>query len=187
MNNIYDMAFLALIGAVWTLFLSWVMTIVIPKRAMVVSATVGVVIATARLYFEPGPLTSDVTTTLVGVLAGGALMYYLLNRRLKREAAMERGALLIDDLRKLNVERTARSYNAGIEALAERHWDVLYLDHDLGDFSGPEGRERTGYDVMCWLEANTEHLPSKIVIVSANSVGRQRMTQVIDKLYGRER
>ena len=32
-----------------------------------------------------------------------------------------------------------------VQTLRERHWDLLYLDHDLGDFSGVEGRELTGY------------------------------------------
>ena len=44
--------------------------------------------------------------------------------------------LLIDDQRNLPADRVARTYQEGIDALAEGHWDVLYLDHDLGDFSG---------------------------------------------------
>lgn len=77
---------------------------------------------------------------------------------------------------------------------------TLSLDHDLGDFAGLydpdrlitygasfEG-EKTGYDVLCWLEE--EHLtkgfplPEKILIHSDNPIGRQRMQQVIRKLYG---
>jgi len=60
-------------------------------------------------------------------------------------------ALLVDDQRNLPADLVARTYNDGIEALRERHSDLLYLDHDLGDFSGVEGRELTGYDVPCWL------------------------------------
>jgi hypothetical protein len=91
--------------------------------------------------------------------------------------------LLIDDVRELSVTRTARTFAAGIAALQERQWDVLYLDHDLADFSGPDGRELTGYDVVCWLEANPQHLPGKVEIVSSNPVGRQRMASVLGKFY----
>ena len=47
--------------------------------------------------------------------------------------------LLIDDQRNLPADRVARTYQEGIDALAERHWDILYLDHDLGDFRELEG------------------------------------------------
>lgn len=93
--------------------------------------------------------------------------------------------LVIDDRRTLEGARIARTYAEGIAALAERHWDVLYLDHDLGDFSGPDGRELTGYSVMCWLEEHREHLPGKIVVVTDNGSGRQKIELVINKLYRR--
>jgi hypothetical protein len=83
--------------------------------------------------------------------------------------------LLIDDQRNLPADRVARTYQEGIEALAERHWDVLYLDHDLGDFSGVEGRELTGYDIACWLERNPQHLPDRIEIVTSNPAGRRNI------------
>jgi hypothetical protein len=70
--------------------------------------------------------------------------------------------LLIDDQRNLPADRIARTYQEGIAALAEQHWEVLLLDHDLGDVSGPDGRELTGYDVACWLEENPEHLPDRV-------------------------
>jgi len=93
--------------------------------------------------------------------------------------------LLIDDTRHIDGAHIVRTYNDGIAALASQKWDILYLDHDLADFSGPDGREMTGYDVMCWIEANPEHLPGKIIIVSSNASGRPRMQMVINKLYGR--
>jgi hypothetical protein len=43
---------------------------------------------------------------------------------------------------------------------------LLCLDRNLGDFSGPERRELTGYDVPCWLEQNPERLPSLVEIVT---------------------
>jgi len=93
--------------------------------------------------------------------------------------------LLIDDTRHIDGAHIVRNFNDGIAALASQKWDVLYLDHDLADFSGPDGREMTGYDVMCWIEANPEHLPGNIIIVSSNASGRPRMQMVINKLYGR--
>ncbi len=90
--------------------------------------------------------------------------------------------LLIDDQRILPVDRIARTYQEGITALAEQHWDALYLDHDLGDFSGTEGRELTGYDVACWLEQHPEHLPGRVEIVSSNPVGRRNIEFVLMRI-----
>lgn len=102
--------------------------------------------------------------------------------------------LLIDDARSLEqvhkhqsndsyIASIARDYFEGIRLLREEGpWDVLYLDHDLASFI--EGKEKTGYDVICWLEENTEYLPlNGIYCVSSNPVGRQRIEQVIKKLY----
>lgn len=89
--------------------------------------------------------------------------------------------LLIDDQRNLPADRVARTYQEGIDALAERHWDILYLDHDLGDFSGVEGRELSGYDIACWLEQHPQHLPDRIEIVTSNPVGRRRIEAALEK------
>jgi hypothetical protein len=62
-------------------------------------------------------------------------------------------------------------------------WDVLYLDHDISSYE--DGREYTGYDVMCFLEANPHLLPREIRLVTANPAGRVRMQAVIEKLYGK--
>lgn len=62
----------------------------------------------------------------------------------------------------------------------------LSLDHDLGLGSG--SAERTGYDVLRWLEeavatgAWTFPLP-EIRIHSANPVGRRRMERAIDTIF----
>ena len=84
--------------------------------------------------------------------------------------------LLIDDERNINADMIVRNYSLGISALQIRIWDVLWLDHDLGE-------EKTGYDVMCWLEQNLGFLPKKIVCISSNPVGKKRINQVIEKLY----
>lgn len=67
------------------------------------------------------------------------------------------------------------------------------LDHDLteeqmekGGMYGSvyEDGQRSGYDVVCWLEEHPEFWPKNGVKVhSANPAGRQRMQQVIDRFY----
>lgn len=105
--------------------------------------------------------------------------------------------LLIDDMRNIAGDRVARTFDDGIAALTnEGPWDILYLDHDLGEVDG-HGSEiprevdgelymPNGYGIMCFLEANQQYLPKKIQIVSSNPVGRAKMQVVINKLYGSE-
>ena len=92
--------------------------------------------------------------------------------------------LAIDDLRDMTeASVVARNYDEGIRQLQiNGPWDVLLLDHDLASFD-ETGKEKTGYDVMCWLEENTKYLPAKIQCVSANPVGRARIISVCVKLY----
>lgn len=85
--------------------------------------------------------------------------------------------LLIDDMRNLPADLTCRTYTEGIAALRERGpWSLLLLDHDLGE-------DRSGYDVICWLEENPEFLPGEIRCVSSNPPGRARIEQVARRLY----
>lgn len=89
--------------------------------------------------------------------------------------------LLIDDIRDIEATVIARNYDDGIYQLQYNGpWDLLLLDHDLASYD-QVGREKTGYDVMCWLENNAEFFPSKIRCVSANPVGKQRIEAVIRK------
>jgi hypothetical protein len=91
--------------------------------------------------------------------------------------------LLIDDLRDINCDVVARTFEEGIEALkSQGPFDTLYLDHDLGDVE----RGHNGYGIMCFLEENQEFLPKEIVLVTSNPVGRKNMQVVIDKLYKKE-
>lgn len=102
--------------------------------------------------------------------------------------------LLIDDLREIKASIVARTFEQGINALKnDGPFDVLYLDHDLGEIDG-HGSEvprsvdgelymPNGYGIMCFLEANPYLLPKDIVIVSSNPVGRQRMKVIIDRLF----
>jgi len=98
---------------------------------------------------------------------------------LKRSVA----TLLIDDKRNLPADRVARTFQEGIDALTEQHWNLLYLDHDLGDFSGTGGREMTGYDIACWLEQNPQHLPDRIEVVSNNPAGRRNIELALQRCF----
>lgn len=95
--------------------------------------------------------------------------------------------LIIDDKKNLPVKgdvMIARTYDMGIVALGIpcrsgiKRWDVLYLDHDLGD---ARRRERTGYDVLCWLRDYVPWFlwPKKIELVTMNPVGKDRMKAVL--------
>lgn len=99
--------------------------------------------------------------------------------------------LLIDDIRDVefvnknwNVQVTdvARTFAEGINALKENKIDTLLLDHDLASFD-EEGNELTGYKIMLFLEENPEYLPNKILLVTSNPVGRDKMQTVISKLF----
>lgn len=98
--------------------------------------------------------------------------------------------LLIDDLRNPgNPSKgipddavVARTYREGIEKLQQNKWDCLCLDHDLGDFSGPEGRELTGQSVLDWLEQNPEFIPDRIRIVTDNAAKIIPMRQQAHRL-----
>lgn len=86
--------------------------------------------------------------------------------------------LLIDDVRTLASAKIARTFAEGISALRDEQWDVLLLDHDLGEEDGKDG---TG--IMNWLEENTQYLPKQITLVTSNPVGKERMQKIVDKLY----
>lgn len=98
--------------------------------------------------------------------------------------------LLIDDMRTdeslasmghgTNPTRTVRTYDEAIKVLStEGPFDLVYLDHDLGE----DDMAKTGYGIMNFLEANTQFLPGKIILVTSNPVGRRQMQTVIEKLY----
>jgi len=86
--------------------------------------------------------------------------------------------LLIDDFRTLTVDYIARNFSDGITALKSGPWDMLFLDHDLG-----EDYPNDGYGVAKFLELHPEFLPTKIQIVSSNPVGRKNIERVLEKFY----
>lgn len=72
-----------------------------------------------------------------------------------------------------------------IDLLRSGQVEEISLDHDLG-LATPES-ERTGYDVVAWLEeavatGGWKHAVPEIHVHSANPVGWQRMEQAIKSI-----
>lgn len=68
-----------------------------------------------------------------------------------------------------------RAINALME---EGPWDLLFLDHDLGEEADVD-LCGSGYDVACWLEQHPEKLPHVVALHSMNYWGRQMMQQAV--------
>lgn len=80
------------------------------------------------------------------------------------------------------------SFDQAIKALTEFQFDEVFLDHDLGDFSGPLGyggrpTEMTGTDVATWMsfEHNlpSSKRPKATTIHSWNPDGAKRMHRIL--------
>lgn len=98
----------------------------------------------------------------------------------------------------------AKTYEEAIDMFLTGEVEEASLDHDLGlpscqdclkaaktekeygdvlQFGCPHG-EKTGYDVVCWLEQHPEYWPKvKVKVHSANPSGANRMRQVINRWY----
>lgn len=82
--------------------------------------------------------------------------------------------LLIDDERDLQCDVIARTAEAGKKMLAIGGWEVLCLDHDLGDTEN----NVTGYDICKWAIAN-DYLPNEVQLVTSNPVGRENIAKIL--------
>ena len=99
--------------------------------------------------------------------------------------------LWLDDVRKpwLNGyigAHWAKTYEEAIEALKGGNVTLASLDHDLSEMATlgmPEPGEKTGYDVICWMEENNVWPKDGVRVHSMNPAGRQRMQAVVDKHY----
>jgi len=82
--------------------------------------------------------------------------------------------LLIDDIRDLNCDFIARTFDAGLEALAKGGWTHLCLDHDLGE----ENPAHNGYEI---LKQGLERglIPRNVQLVTSNPVGKQNMANAL--------
>ncbi len=106
---------------------------------------------------------------------------------------MSKRVLLIDDERTSKsanvrhpVTAIARTFSEGMNQLKHNGpWDLLLLDHDLASFE--DGVEKTGYDIIKWLEDMAfsdciGFVPKKIECVSDNPVGRKNIEQAIKSI-----
>ena len=74
----------------------------------------------------------------------------------------------------------ARNYNEAINLLNNHKFELVSLDHDLGDFYVPEMDEnlveRTGLDVADYIRnMPADQIPDEIIIHSSNPVGAKYM------------
>ena len=76
--------------------------------------------------------------------------------------------------------KTVRNVFNLMDLLEQRDVTHLSLDHDMGE------NQRTGYDLLCWIERKVysgemTEVPV-LTIHSANPVGRDRMKMVIESI-----
>lgn len=84
----------------------------------------------------------------------------------------------------------AKTAEEAIEILKTGRVIRASLDHDLSwehypwnQVNPQEYKQKTGYDVVCWMEENNVWPRRGVEVHSMNPVGRQRMQQVIDRHY----
>ena len=70
--------------------------------------------------------------------------------------------------------QVVRNYQTAIEQLSIKKWPMLLLDHDLGE-------EKTGYDLVCWLEQNPDRIPRYVYLITSNPVGAKNIGVVLDQ------
>lgn len=88
-----------------------------------------------------------------------------------------------------------KNYYEAIKALqSDKVISFASLDHDLADeHYDPETwedenypyHEKTGYDVICWMEENNVWPVNGVRCHSMNPVGRRRINTVIERHYGK--
>jgi hypothetical protein len=88
--------------------------------------------------------------------------------------------LWIDDERKGPESwMVAKTALEAIKLLRQHNFECISFDHDLGEGG-------TGYDVLLYIEkmafTDINYLCPKLLIHSANPVGRQRMKQAIESI-----
>jgi hypothetical protein len=79
----------------------------------------------------------------------------------------------------------AKTADMAIYLLSQGIVEKASLDHDLTitQTIGGKDKEKTGYDVVCWMEEHDIWPPGGVVVHSMNPVGKQKMEQVIRRKY----
>lgn len=78
----------------------------------------------------------------------------------------------------------AKTADEAIELLKTGKVIEASLDHDLTiqQTLGRNDKEKTGYDVVLWMEENNVYPPNGVKVHSMNPVGRERMEVVLNKI-----
>lgn len=85
--------------------------------------------------------------------------------------------LLIDDKRNIDEGVIARDYDSAKYMLGISKWDVIYIDHDLGD----KDDARNGYSLISTaLEQNLLSGVETITVVSSNPVGINNIGRALE-------
>lgn len=94
----------------------------------------------------------------------------LMRHKLFREELANRGHIAT------HVETADRA----IQELSNNKFDLVYLDHDLGDktFVPSEGSEPTGYTVALFMAKGSDR--ARVVVHSYNPAGAQKIVQHLD-------
>ena len=71
--------------------------------------------------------------------------------------------------------RGVATADAALQALTEKHWDVVCLDHDLGGQVFVESGKGTGYEVAQYIGQQHEYNDQTIFIHSWNPDGAKKM------------
>lgn len=96
--------------------------------------------------------------------------------------------IALDDMRDFpqyeaeGVLTICRTIEQAIETLDSHRFDVLLLDHDLG-----EGYDNNGYYFLKRCFDEGIRLPKIIIIVSSNPVGRENMAGFLQSCWGYHR
>lgn len=101
-------------------------------------------------------------------------------KQLDKRKEPKKYLLWIDDLRPIPNHYidnyhivTARSYNEAVHELHRFRYNIICLDHDLGE-------EKTGYDVCKYIIEN--NIPcDEYRIHTSNPVGRKNMTDLLSR------
>jgi len=91
--------------------------------------------------------------------------------------------LYVDDERECPKDwDLARGYGEAIKKLSETNYEIVSLDHDLGEWNYQT--ERTGLTILNWLEERHykgEHIPM-ILIHTQNAAVRRKMELAANRL-----
>ena len=84
-----------------------------------------------------------------------------------------------------------KTADEAIELLKTGQVTYASLDHDLAwdhyigkEYVNGKSPEKTGYDVVLWMQTNNVWPKDGCVVHSMNPVGRKKMQYIIDKHYG---